>query len=349
MIEDIRVNLSVCGRMEGINETMVTYQVVKNNWMYAQACLVVAFVFNLLVLFTLLKFARTKRLFQRKKKTRNLIFLAISYPVVACVKISANQLFLLVGKFAPENEFGCKACYAANVCQNLMSLLCAFNIFMFLWYRLQLLYSEPSMKKFRTPLYKTVNFLSLGFYAMMISVVVGVAFTGYFPNFVITSQGCLLVNKKVSVYKYLITSSLAAKLMMLAIFVYPLCYKKMQLYREKKGSATPTVQNNLLERRLYGAIKRTAMSALIFPLFNMLVYGLKYTYGDVRTSSLRYGFYACCYMMTGVCIVLCFEKPWKTMTILFRKTGGTRASLKRQAAKTKTTPTNTNSQVTPGK
>ena len=344
MIREIRVNLSVCGNYDVTNVTnIVTYKVVTNNWKLAQACLVVAFLFNLFVFFTLLKFAIIKRLFRKNKKSRNLICLAIGYPAVACVKISANQAFLLVGRLAPDNEVGCRACYHANVCQNLMSLLCALNIFIFLWYRLQMLYSEPSMEKFKTPLYKAVNFLSLTLEFAAVSVVVGAATLGYFPTFVITSEGCLLVDKKVNVYKYLITCSLIAKLMMLVMFVYPLCCKKAQLYREK---GKPLKQkNNLLERRLYGAIKRTAVIALVFPLFNALVYGLKRGLGgEVRTSSLKYGFYACCYMMTGVCIVLCFEKPFQTLTILFR-----RNERKRHLVAKTTTTASPNSNVTSGK
>ena len=48
MIGEIRVNLSVCGNYDVTNVTnIVTYKVVTNNWKVAQACLAVAFLFNL--------------------------------------------------------------------------------------------------------------------------------------------------------------------------------------------------------------------------------------------------------------------------------------------------------------
>ena len=317
MIQNISVNVSACHNVGSTNTVsdIVVYKVIRNNWIYAQVCFSISFLFNTLVFASLLKFARCNRKFYKNKKSKTLMRLALSYPVVSCVKIVAQQNFLIVGKIFTENHQGCSACYWANVLQTLASFLCALNIFLFLWYRLQMLLSERPMKKFCNFFYKSVNCFSFAVYILIIVVLIALAFAGLFPEFSATNEGCLVVESKINVYSCLVTISLVNKLLMLAFFVYPLLVKKIQLLREK----SPTSRKNLLEQRLYSAIKRSALSAFIFPLFNALVYAINVVEAEVKMSSLKNGVTSVCYMFTGVCIVLCFENPTDILTIMFSK------------------------------
>ena len=335
MIQNISINISACHNVETTNTVndMVVYKVVRNNWIYAQMCFSISFFFNILVFASLFKFARCNRKFYQNKKSKTLMRLALSYPVVSCVKIVAQQNFLIVGKVFTENHFGCSACYWANVLQTLMSFLCALNIFLFLWYRLQMLLSERSMKKFCNFFYKSVNGFSFAVYILIIISLIALAFAGLFPEFSATNEGCLVVESKINVYSCLITISLINKLLMLAFFVYPLLVKKIQLLREK----SPASRKNLLEQRLYSAIKRSALSALIFPLFNALVYGVNVVEAEVKMSSLKNGITSVCYMFTGVCIILCFENPFDILTIMFsrnKRHGGDSVKMKQRKSAT---------------
>ena len=217
-------------------------------WIPSEALTIVNFVFCVWSTVALYRFGYSNWKNSNKNfKSFLLVFLSVLTPCVTCLKVLCTQAIIIVGRtLADDEKNGQYVCEAVTDLTVVLYYMSNLPIYLFLWTRQRILYSQSSLKPLNT---KPVKFLST--FAIFLLVIVGIVIIVLLvvpKSYLMSDYGCIRNSEENTneIMRYIAISIMVmSQVIIFALFVYPLNHYKN---KTSSGDKNSLKMNNRLKR-----------------------------------------------------------------------------------------------------
>ena len=224
------------------------FSIFENMWIPSQALTIFNFVFCVWSTAALFRFGYSNLKNSNKDfQSFVLLFLSVLTPFITCLKVMCTQAIIIVGRiFAEDEKKGQYICEFVTDLTVVLYYMSNLPIYLFLWARQRILYSQSSLKPLNT---KAVKFLST--FAIFLLVIVGIVIIVLLvvpKSYLMSDYGCIRNSEENTneIMRYIAISIMVkSQVIIFALFVYPLNH-----YKNKTGSGDKNSlkMNNRLKR-----------------------------------------------------------------------------------------------------
>ena len=294
------------------------------SWIFAQMFNTLFIIGTLWDLIAFITYAtrndKWKRSNKKNRKNSNLLTVATLCPCLLIIRLLGTQALILVGEAAGLDSQGDRMCEIVFDFSIVMFSFSTLPVYVFLWYRQKMLYSQASLKKLNT---KTVKFFSNLF---MVLLFLGGGSSCFIKTLPVSYQnsnfGCVQrTGKKANHLANYITAVtlIISQVILFSLFIHPLRLHGKGAKASLKRSASVAKKRKMKEERVYKAIKSAFVSCIICVTSDIVAVVMSTVILPKTTPcTLTRTIYDMSLFVNLVSVLFCFENASEILFVLCR-------------------------------